>query len=273
MKAGQSVYSILQGQGVPEGSVQQAVATADLIEKLVIPELITEARFDEVITFRICRQARRLITGKAAIQMPAAEVASLLVTGESSQIGAELDCLCEHGMTIADREAKLVEQAAENDRLKIAAAEAEKLKAAEAARAAAEKAAPPAPAAPAPSATPPQAIDSTPSPKPAEKPQETTATPDIPATTPLAKQQSEQEEAEDDEEESYAPLVIDGTKPDPQPSTKPSGPSLMDLTGKFTDLFIDATDLDGPDLEKLVGYLRAATNDLAATLESLQAVA
>ncbi|MES2923149.1 MAG: hypothetical protein V4819_16455, partial [Verrucomicrobiota bacterium] len=56
LKAGQSVYNILQGQGVPEGSVQQAVTTADLIEKLVIPGHLTEQRFDQIITFRICRQ-------------------------------------------------------------------------------------------------------------------------------------------------------------------------------------------------------------------------
>lgn len=140
LKPGQSVYNILQGQGVPEGSVQQAVATADIIEKLVIPGHLPEARFDEVITFRIGRQARRLLTGKGESKLILAPeaVATLLATGESAAIGAELDCLCEHGMTIAERETQLADKAAEAERLKAAAAEAEKIKAADEARKLAE---------------------------------------------------------------------------------------------------------------------------------------
>ncbi len=293
---GQSIYSILKAGGIPEGSVQQGRMTADCIAEMVIPGHLPEARFDEVITYRIARQARRLFQGKAAVTMTPAEVAAILATGEATAIFEELDCLAEHGMTIAAREAHLAEKAAEAEREKAAdnlKAEQEKAKAEEAAAAAAKATADALAAAEAATkkaeaeaasakallasrdALLPKASETTETAETetttaeheAETPEpETTAMPETETPEPAsAEEEEEEEEAEND---AHAPVVVDGTKGNKPAPTPPATPTLAEITGRFDDVLVAAMALGGEDMEKLVKFLRSRTEDMAATLQS-----
>ena len=284
---GQSIYSILKAGGIPEGSVQQARMTADCIAEMVIPGHLPEARFDEVITYRIARQARRLFQGKAAVTMTAAEVAAILATGEATAIFEELDCLAEHGMTIAAREAHLAEKAAEAEREKAAAnlkAEQEKAKADEAAAAAAKATADALAAAEA--ATKKAEAEAASAkallasrdallPKASEtaEPETTTAEPEPEAETPepettATPEPADSEEEEEAEDDAPAPVVVDGTKGNKPAPTPPATPTLAEITGRFDDVLVAAMALGGEDMEKLVRFLRSRTEDMAATLQS-----
>jgi hypothetical protein len=114
---GQTLYGILKKRGVPEGSVHNAMQVEKFISAFVIPGLVPESRADEIITFRIANQCARIMGGKSAVTMTAEELAPLLIKGEKSAIGAELDSLQEHGLTIAAREEAETAKAAEEERL------------------------------------------------------------------------------------------------------------------------------------------------------------
>jgi hypothetical protein len=181
----QTIYGILQARGVPESSVNNAVMVANFIGNFVKPELVSEARMDEIITHRISRQVHRITTGKTPCKLEPEALAGILNAGEKAAIGEELDCLAEHGMTIADKEKADAEAKAEADRTAKLAAEAEK--------AAKEKAD-----------------------KDASEPASAPATSE--EETPEA---TEDESAEDDTpeatEEEPPPVVVDGTKDEPAP--------------------------------------------------------
>lgn len=263
---GQSIYSILKAGGIPEGSVQQARMTADCIAELVIPGHLTEARFDELITYRIARQARRLFQGKAAVTMTTAEVAAILATGNPAAIGEELDCLCEHGMTISARETALAEKQAEAEREKAAAAKAD---AEEARKLLASRDAVLPTAAEREAAKNQDPADPSDQPDPTDPPEEE-------EEEETAPDESEDEEEEEEEVEDTAPepVVVDGTKGGNKPApAPPAKPTLAEITGRFDDVLVAAMELEGDELEKLVKFLRSRTDDMAATLQSLHAVA
>lgn len=288
LKAGQSVYGLLQQRGVSEGSIQSARTVADLIDALVIPGHLTETRFDESITFRIARQARRLIQGKAAVTLAPEALAALMLSGTTAAVGAELDCLAEHGVTIAAREIAQAEQAAQAEansaqaaadraaavQLKaIQAAEAE-IQAAEAAQASATSANVTniAPAAPEDEEDEEDEEEeeeeeeetSTPSEAPAEEEDEEEEESEAPA---------EEEEEEETEDEAPAPVVVHADRKPGNNPPPPSGPTLPGIVDEFNTLLNRALDLPAADLEKLVHFLHGSANDIAATLESLKAVA
>ena len=283
LKAGQSVYGLLQQRGVSEGSIQSARTVADLIDALVIPGHLTETRFDESITFRIARQARRLIQGKAAVTLAPEALAALMLSGTTAAVGAELDCLAEHGVTIAAREIAQAEQAAQAEansaqaaadraaavQLKaIQAAEAE-IKAAESAQAA---------------ATPANVTNIAPA-ATEDEDEEETETEDEESEdeeseeteTETEDEESEEEETEDEEEETEdeapAPVVVQADRKPGNNPPPPSGPTLPGIVDELNALLNRALDLPAADLEKLVHFLHGSANDIAATLESLKAVA
>lgn len=127
LKKGQTVYGLLKGKGVPESSVNNCRLVARFIETFVRPELVSETRMDEIITFRIANVTHRIVSGKTDGHMSAEQLAGLLAEGEKSAIGDELDCIAEHGMTIADKEEadrKAAEEAARVEAAQEAAANA-----------------------------------------------------------------------------------------------------------------------------------------------------
>src|ERR1035437_1793625 len=106
MKKGQSVYGLLQGiHGVSQGSIDIAVKVGKLIEVLVVAGHLPESRFDEVIQFRSAKRAWQLVEGKAAIRLAPEALAAILAAGTPDSISHELNCLAEHGQSIAEREA------------------------------------------------------------------------------------------------------------------------------------------------------------------------
>lgn len=264
---GQSIYGLLQKKGVPEGSVQQGRMTADMIAALVVPGLVTEARFDVIVTYRIIKHARALLKGKGAIKLPAENIAAIMATGDAPQITAELACLSEHGMTIVAREEQLAEKALEAERLAAAAAAAEKLRAS----APAATPTPPAVTPTAPVAT----ITTTPEDPTPDKPAEVPQVETSPTTVGTDGTETTEEETgttveEEEQDEEPAPVVHDGTRGNGPPPAPPTGPTLASVTGRMNDLLIEAMDLMPDELEKLVGFLRLAANDIAGTLKSLK---
>jgi hypothetical protein len=141
LKKGQTVYGILQSRhGVSQGSIDIAIKVAEMIEAVVIPGHLPEARFDEVVTFRIANRARGLLSGKGNAKLTPQEFAALLATGDSAAIGDDMDCLTEHGVTVAGREAAIKAKEKAEAEAKAQAEAAAQAKAAEeiAAREAAE---------------------------------------------------------------------------------------------------------------------------------------
>lgn len=141
LKKGQTVYGILQSRhGVSQGSIDIAIKVAEIIEAVVIPGHLPEARFDEVVTFRIANRARGLLAGKGNAKLTPQEFAALLATGDSAAIGDDMDCLTEHGVTVAGREAAIKAKEKAEAEAKAQAEAAAQAKAAEetAAREAAE---------------------------------------------------------------------------------------------------------------------------------------
>jgi hypothetical protein len=119
LKPGQTLYGILKAKGVPEGTVNNARQASKFIQKFVHTGLVSEKRFDEIITFRIANQAVRLTDSeknKCAITETPERLAELLNTGKKAAIGDELDSLAEHGLNIADRAAAEEERIAEEKR-------------------------------------------------------------------------------------------------------------------------------------------------------------
>ena len=127
LKKGQSLYGILRAKDVPEGTVNNAVRASKFLDTFVHTGLVSESRFDEIITFRIANQAIRITEGKAAKTFTPEELTTLLNSGEKSAIGEELDSLAEHGLTIAEREADAQARIAEEERIAAANAAAAKL--------------------------------------------------------------------------------------------------------------------------------------------------
>jgi hypothetical protein len=299
---GQSIYSLLKAEGVPEGSVHQAKMTADMLGALVVPGHLSESRFDEVITFNVARQARKLWQGKGKIKMDALALANLMAEGTSAQIGAELECLVEHGQTLAQRELAIeAKRKAEEDETAAKAA-AERLQVEEAARLQAELAeanaerdrlaaeafaradadaiakATQVPATPAPAATAPAPVTSpalvvtSPAPAPAEPAGEEDAGDEAPAEIEDEDEDPELAE-EDDQEEAPAPpiAIIRGSSAPPPPAPVSS---LADITERMDDLLLESLALGHEDIGRLVAFLRKSADDLAATLPAeLKAVA
>lgn len=114
---GQSIYGLLQKRGMPEGSVHNARMAANFIAAFVATGLVSEARADEIITHRVVNQTGRLLSGKSVITMTAEELAPLLNEGHKAAIGDELDCLDEHGMSIAARKEAEDKRKAEEARI------------------------------------------------------------------------------------------------------------------------------------------------------------
>ena len=111
--------SSLQAKGVPQGTVNNARQASKFLDKFVHTGLVSEKRFDEIITFRIANQAVRLCDSeknKCAITETPERLAELLNTGKKAAIGDELDSLAEHGLNIADRAAAEEERIAEEKR-------------------------------------------------------------------------------------------------------------------------------------------------------------
>ena len=287
---GQSVYGLLQKRGVAEGSIHQARMTADLIGALVVPGHMTEARFDEVATFRIVRQARRLWQGKAKVKLTPEAICAILETGDSSQIGAELDCLADHGQTIAEREAAIeaerqeeeARKAAEEQAARLQAEETARLKAdleaAEAAREEAERKA--AEAAAAAAAAAPTTTTTAPAPvKAAEEPEEEEeeeADDEEEADEEEEADDEEEEAEEEDEPEAEAPAtVVDfsrdgGSTPPPAPRKPAPAPvSLADITRRIDDLLVESTALSAEDMAALAAFLRKSADDLAEVVNTL----
>ena len=138
---GQTVYGMLKARNVPEGSVNNARMVANFIEKLVAPGHVAEARADEIITYRVANQCHRILTGKTVAKLTAEELAAVMNDGDKAAIGDELDCLAEHGLTIAGKADRDKADAEEQQRLAEQAARAEDAeKAAAEAKAARDKA-------------------------------------------------------------------------------------------------------------------------------------
>lgn len=270
LKAGQSVYGLLTAQGVPEGSVNNARLCADVLKAVVIPGHLPETRFDSIVTFRIVRQSRRLLNGKAAIKLEPAALAAILSDGNQAQIGSELDCLAEHGQTIAEREAALKAEEKQAAALATATAAAEKLKAKEDAKAAKEAAkeaakAPAATTTEPPVETPAPETDSTP---PVETPAETPAPEVEPATTPPVETDPESPE------ETAAPIVVDERKPAPALTVVESVPTVEAVIEEVTTAAAKAFQFNDPaEMEKIALILEQAAADLRACIPAVEKVA
>ena len=175
---GQTIYGLLQKRGVPESSVNNCRLVEKFLTAFVVPGLVTEARFDAICTFRVANVCARILAGKTAAKMTAEQLAAIVNSGEKSAIGDELDCLDEHGMTIAGRKESEEKKKADAERLATATAAAAKL------------------AATAPATAPPvqeqksdgsdKSEDSTPAPVIVDGTKKTPATPAAAATTPAA---------------------------------------------------------------------------------------
>lgn len=123
----QTVYGLLAKRGVPESSVNNARLVEKFITAFITPGLVTEARADEIITFRIVNQCARLLGGKSAVTLTPEQLAPLLNEGAKAAIGDELDCLDEHGLSIAGHTEKQAAEKAEQKRVADAAAAAANL--------------------------------------------------------------------------------------------------------------------------------------------------
>ena len=303
----QSVYSILQSQGVPEGSVHQAVMTAELLKELVVAGHLDEARFDEVATYNVVRRARQLCKGKGAVTLQPADIANRMKEGTSAQIGSELQCLVEHGQTQAEREAALEAEAAEKERQAAAAKAADELKAQEAenlkaelaaaqaerdrlAAEAAEKAKADEEAAarlrqvPIEDASAPAVTAEEPEEEadPAEEEEEDPAEEEADEEADPSEDEDEKEEEADEEvqeeeepEAAAPPVVVAAAKPAGSSAPPPPAPvaTLADITARLDELLLEALALDAEDMARLVQFLRKSANDLADTIPAQLKVA
>ncbi len=235
---GQTIYGLLQKRGVPEGTVNNARLVEKFITAFVTPGLVTEARADEIITYRIVNQCARLLSGKSAITMKPEELAPLLNDGQKAAIGDELDSLDEHGQSIAGRaESEATRKAEEKRTADLAAAALAAALAAAPAPAAGETATPP------PASTEPETVvvDGT-----KEAPEVTAATPAAaPATAP-------------------APLTIAGSTSSHE--TRPD--NAADLLGKIADLELQSYDLDVDGLTAVRDKLREWQELLDSSIEN-----
>lgn len=261
---GKSVYGVLGNAGALPGSINNAVLCAKAIRALVVAGHLPEERFDSVVTFRIVRQTTRLIEGKAKIQIEPAAIAAILAEGNAAQIGSELDCLAEHGMTIADREATLKAEQEQADALAKAQAAADKVKAKEDAKAAKE-------AAKAPVATTTEPPVETPAPQTDGTPPEVEVeTPPVetPGTTPPVETDPESPE------ETAAPIVVDERKPAPALTVVESAPTAEAVIEEVTTAAAKAFQFTDPgDMEKIAMILEQAAADLRACIPAVEKVA
>jgi hypothetical protein len=289
LKAGQSIYGLLQAKGASEGSIQSAVVVADLIDALILPGHLTEARFDECITFRVSRMGRQLFQGKAksGLKLDGPALAALMQSGTTAAVGAELDCLCEHGVTIAEREsaqAAAIAQADADRKVAAALTEIQKAEAAAKVISDAEEAKEKADAAAAAAAIPANVTPITaPTPTPAptvtapEPTKETNAEAIVAVIAELEDDDVPDDvpETDETEDEAPAPLVVDGTKskgPPPAPPVKPAITLVsvpMEIDAALTRA-MSADGLNAEDTEKLVHYLRGITASIESTLDSLK---
>lgn len=127
---GVTVYGELGKRGVPQSSVNNARIAARFYSAMVVTGLVSEARADEILTFRVANQTGRIIAGKGAITMTAEQIAPIINEGEKAAIGDELDSLAEHGLTVAAKDKLDKEKNAEAARVIAAAAKAEETAAA-----------------------------------------------------------------------------------------------------------------------------------------------
>lgn len=288
---GTSIYGLLQKEaGVSEGSVHAARMVADLIADLVVTGLLPEARFDDVISFRIAKHARALLKGTAKVKMAAVEIATLLATGARADIGAEMDCLTQHGMTIAAREAAedarilaettkaaedkaAAEAKAKADAATIAAAEAETAKAKADAESLRQQLAAQAPVATVtvPEPTSPTVPETAPetAAEPATTPEIETVplTETVPETppevpVPATEEETEPEDDEDDQEPEAPPAL-------PAPPVH----TVTSILDRLAAAIADAATLDPKGIKAVAHYLGQTSKALAATLESLKIAA
>ena len=129
---GQTIYGLLQKapRNVPEGSVHNARMVSTFISAFVVPGLVSEARADEIITHRVVNMCGRLLSGKSAVKLTAEDLAPFLNQGNKAAIGDELECLDEHGVTIAERTEAEAKRRADEARVAEKQANAAKLPAA-----------------------------------------------------------------------------------------------------------------------------------------------
>lgn len=239
---GQSIYGMLQSRGVPEGSVHNARMAATFIKTFVEPGLLPESRADEIITHRICHRISQIVTGKTTCALSAAELAAIMKDADKAAIGDELDCLAEHGLTIAAKAEKDEAAAAESKRLADLAAKAE----------AQEKEA----------ATPPPAAD-----KGARETPTATTTTETPATesTPQAQApDSPAAETGDGPAGDTPPTIVDGTRD----FRRQSGPDPREVLTAIEAAELKSYDLDPAGLtavrEKLAAWMATIDSTLAA---------
>jgi hypothetical protein len=256
---GNTIYGVLGAAGALPGSINNAVLCAKAIRGLVVSGLLAETRFDSIVTFRIVRQTCRLMEGKAKVKIEPAAIAAILAEGSAAQIGSELDCLAEHGQTIADREATLKAEAEEADRLAKAQAEADKIKAKADAKAAKDAAKTPVATEP-PAETPAPETDATP---PVETPVETPA-PEV--ESPAAPVVTDPESPE----ETAAPVVVDERKPSLTVLEK-TGPTVESVMEEITTAAAKAFEFSDPaDMEKIAAQLEKVVADLRACIPAVK---
>jgi len=292
LRAGQTVYGMLKSRGVSEGSIHSARTVANLITALVVPGLVPEEKFDSTMTFRTARLGDLLLKGKGKAKVDATQLATILLSGDTATVGSELECLHEHGMTIAERETALKAEEAERQRLEADAAEAQKLKAAEAERLAKEQAAAAAAATEAHTVNTVNPVN----PVNSDDDEETDSDTDEDEESDDSDTDDDDEESEDsdtdddeetDEETDEDPvtevetIIVNGpgtiAKPAaaPKASTPPPAPvfTLESVVDRINSALIDAMDFSPADMSKLVTFLRQATAELEATVQTATPVA
>jgi flagellar biosynthesis GTPase FlhF len=289
LRAGQSVYGLLKSRGVSEGSIHSARTVANLITALVIPGHVPEDKFDATVTFRTARLGDLLLKGKGkdGFKMEAEALAAVFLSGAA--VGEELECLHEHGQTIAEREASIKATEAEATAKAEAAAAAEKELAAR--RKADEKADALAAKENAKANSAPQASDEDEDEDEDEADEEESDADEQEDDTDADEEESDEEEEESDadededeadededeadeqeeeeEEESEAPTA---GKVIPIKDAAPAPVTLAGVIGEFNAVLNTALDLNAADMTKLVSYLEGAVADLAATIPEMEKV-
>jgi hypothetical protein len=277
LRAGQTVYGMLKSRGVSEGSIHSARTVANLISALVVPGHVPEEKFDAVITFRTARIGDLILKGKSKVKLAPEALATILLSGNTAAVGAELDCLHDHGMTIAEREAKLKEEEELRAQQAADAAELERIKAQEAAN-----------------PTPPpvaetddeEADDEEADDEEAddEEADDEEADDEEADDEEADDEEADDEEADDEEADDEAPeaVIINGPGtvggPAPAPTPKaaatppPAPPVTLDsIVDRLNSALIDAMDLNAEDMTKLVAFLHQATAELESTVQAAQA--
>ncbi len=264
LRNGQTVYGILKSRGVPESSVNNCRLVATFIDTFVRPGLVSETRMDEIITYRIANQCSRMIKGKTEGSMPPEQLAEIINAGDKAAIFDELECIGEHGMTLADKEKADAEAEAEAKRVAEANAAAEKAEQEAAAKAAAD-AASSGPEAPTPEAEPePESPDESPEPEETPAPEETDES------------DSEPEETDAPEEEEEPATVVDG-RGEPDAPESDGSEKVTPISGRGGDAAkvesilgaIEKTELESYGLEPGdLAKVRAKLADWIDTIDS-----